>query len=112
MRLHEELEDLAIVPATIGRTAYRIVQEALTNARKHAAGATVEVRVSGAAGAGLHVTVRNSRPVGRALGEAVPGTGTGLVGLAERASRVGGRLEYGHSPDGGFEVRAWLPWQV
>lgn len=112
VRWHSELEDLAIVPATIGRTAYRIVQEALTNARKHAAGATVEVRVSGAAGAGLHVTVRNSRPVGRALGEAVPGTGTGLVGLAERASLVGGRLEYGHSPDGGFEVRAWLPWQV
>ena len=112
VRLHEELEDLASVPATVGRTAYRIVQEALTNARKHAAGAAVEVRVSGAAGAGLNVTVRNGRPVGQASGEAMPGTGTGLVGLVERASLAGGRLEYGHSPDGGFEIRAWLPWQV
>jgi signal transduction histidine kinase len=84
----------------------------LTNARKHAAGAAVEVRVSGAAGAGLNVTVRNGRPVGQASGEAMPGTGTGLVGLVERASLAGGRLEYGHSPDGGFEIRAWLPWQV
>ncbi|MGW5542561.1 hypothetical protein [Streptomyces sp. NPDC003998] len=40
----------------------------------------------------------------------VPGSGQGLIGLAERAILTGGRLEHGSTADGGFEVRAWLPW--
>lgn len=112
--LERGVTDLAAVPAATGRNAYRIVQEALTNARKHAAGAAVRVRVDGAPGSGLTVTVRNGRPVGTADAPsgAVPGAGAGLVGLAERAGLAGGRLEHGRCPDGGFEVRAWLPWTV
>jgi len=103
------VEDLAAVPDGVGRNAYRIVQEALTNARKHAQGAAVDVTVDGAAGTGLTVEVRNRLPVGSARAP-IPGAGTGLIGLSERTSLAGGRLEHGRTPGGDFELRAWLPW--
>ena len=102
--------DLAGVPTAIGRSAYRIVQEGLTNARKHAPGARVDVVVDGAAGPGLTVEVRSCWPVGGPRASAIPGGGTGLVGLVERATLAGGRLEHGRTPDGDFLLRAWLPW--
>ncbi|WP_415924171.1 histidine kinase [Streptomyces sp. AK08-02] len=98
----------AAVPASIGRTAYRIVQECLTNARKHAPGAEVTVSLTGAPGDGLAVSVRNPAPPGEV--PEVPGSGQGLIGLTERATLAGGRLEHGTEPGGGFAVRAWLPW--
>jgi signal transduction histidine kinase len=101
------LDDAAVVPASIGRSAYRTVQEGLTNARKHAPGAAVRVTVDGAAGTGLTVEVRN--PLVRAAPE-IPGSGTGLIGLAERAMLAGGRLEHGHTRQGDFRMHAWLPW--
>ena len=101
--------DLAAVPDGVGRNAYRIVQEGLTNARKHAHGAAVDVTLDGAAGSGLTVEVRNRLPVGVAS-PSIPGTGTGLIGLSERASLAGGRLEHGRTAGGDFELRAWLPW--
>jgi signal transduction histidine kinase len=101
------LHDVTVVPANIGRSAYRTVQESLTNARKHAPGATVRVVVGGAAGAGLTVEVRN--PLVRAAPE-IPGAGAGLIGLTERAMLAGGRLEHGRTGQGDFRVRAWLPW--
>ncbi|WP_249417090.1 sensor histidine kinase [Streptomyces sp. TS71-3] len=103
-----EVPDHAAVPAATGRTAYRIAQECLTNARKHAPGALVTVRLSGAAGDGLTLSVSNPAPPGRV--PHVPGSGQGLIGLTERATLAGGRLEHGPSDGGGFLVRAWLPW--
>ncbi|WP_029383671.1 histidine kinase [Streptomyces leeuwenhoekii] len=100
--------DPAAVPAVVGRTAYRIAQEALTNARKHAPGTEVTVSVTGARGEGLAVAVRNSPPEGDI--PPVPGSGQGLIGLTERATLAGGRLEHGAEADGGFALRAWLPW--
>lgn len=97
------------VPASVGRTAYRIAQEGLTNARKHAPGAEVTVSVGGVPGEGLTMSVRNSPPDGEV--PHVPGSGQGLIGLAERANLAGGRLEHGPEEDGGFGVRAWLPWR-
>ncbi|GGK46686.1 two-component sensor histidine kinase [Planomonospora parontospora subsp. parontospora] len=94
------------VPAGLGRNAYRIVQEGLTNARKHAADAPVELAVAGGPGEGLTVEVVNPVTGGRS----VPGSGTGLIGLTERAELMGGRLEYGPAPDGRFRLGAWLPW--
>ncbi len=96
------------VPAAIGRTAYRIAQEGLTNARKHAPGAEVTVTVAGAPGEGLALSVRNPPPPGDVPD--VPGSGQGLIGLTERASLAGGRLTHGGGPDGSFTVDAWLPW--
>lgn len=100
------------VPERTGRTVYRIVQEALTNARKHAPGADTSVRLSGGAGEGLTVEVANG-PTG-ADTRATPskGEGQGLVGLAERVSLASGRLEYGPTDDGGWRLTAWLPWSA
>ncbi len=99
----------AEVPAGTGRTAYRIVQEGLTNARKHAPGTTVRVAVGGAAGDGLTIKISNPWPVGGGPAT-IPGTGTGLIGLAERAELAGGRLSHGRTPANDFALTAWLPW--
>ncbi|MEZ3179025.1 sensor histidine kinase [Streptomyces pimonensis] len=106
--LDRRVADPAGVPASVGRTAYRIVQEGLTNARKHAPGTEVTVSVAGGPGEGLTVTVRNPAPEGDV--PHVPGAGQGLIGLAERAVLAGGTLEHGPTSDGGFGVRARLPW--
>ena len=100
----------AVVPDALGRNAYRIVQEGLTNARKHARGSAVEVSVDGEPGAGLTIELRNRLPVGAYAAAGIPGTGTGIVGLAERASLAGGRLEHGRTDAGDYRLWAWLPW--
>jgi signal transduction histidine kinase len=104
------LPDLAAVPDAIGRHALRIVQEALTNARKHATAAQVELRLEGAPGHGLTIEVRNPVPVLTTAESKIPGTGAGLLGLVERAALSGGRLEHGLDDHGHFRLHAWLPW--
>lgn len=96
------------VPAQVGRTVYRVVQEALTNVHKHARGVSTEVLVNGAPGTGVNVRVTNVRPV--AADSLLPGSGAGLVGLRERVTLSGGRLDAGPTQDGGWRVQAWLPW--
>ena len=88
---------------TTGRAAYRVVQEALTNAARHAPGAAVTVVVE--AGDDLTITVANgpSRP------SPTSGTGYGLLGMRERVALAGGALEAGPTADGGFRVAAVLP---
>ncbi|WP_222870157.1 sensor histidine kinase [Actinomadura decatromicini] len=86
--------------------AYRIVQEALTNARRHAPGAAVDVEIEYTAGE-LLVRVRDNGP-GPAPG-VVPAAGHGLLGMRERAAAVGGALRTGAGPVGGFLVEAALP---
>ena len=96
-------------PEAVGRDAYRIVQEALTNVHKHARGAATWIAVRGAPGDGLAIEVRNPLPVGQAA-PTLPGSGAGLVGLAERVALAGG--EIAHGPSGGdFVVRAHLRWE-
>jgi signal transduction histidine kinase len=106
-------ETANVIPASVGRTAYRVVQEGLTNARKHAPGSAVLVQVNGGPGPGLSVEVRNRRLVASGpIGSSVPGDSRGLLGLAERASLVGGRLDHGRTPDGDFLLQSWLPWSA
>ncbi len=104
--------DLDAVPAAIGRAAYRIVQEGLTNARKHAPGAAVRVRVA-VAGPQLAVSVVNRAPVAvaapGAAGGPLPGAGAGLIGLRERVELAGGRLSHGPDAAGDFVLEATLP---
>ena len=108
VRLHNGIGALAQPPDAIGRSAYRMVQESLTNARKHAPDTTVDVLLSGEPGGELLLEVRNPIRVG-AVASTTPGSGLGLVGLTERAELIGGRLE--HATSGAeFVVRAWLPW--
>jgi signal transduction histidine kinase len=93
----------------LGRTVYRVVQEGLTNARKYAPGAPVQVALSGRPGGCLETEVVNGRP-GTPGGTPVPGARTGLVGLRERAELLGGSLECGPTTDGRFRLVARLPW--
>src|SRR4051794_2474295 len=94
------------VPAAVGAVAVRVVQEALTNARKHAAGSPAEVAVHvGAA----RVLIRVETEGGRSEASASGSSGHGLAGMAERVEVVGGLLEAGPSDDGGWLVRAELP---
>ncbi|MEU5995364.1 histidine kinase [Spirillospora sp. NPDC047418] len=95
------------LPPVAGRTAYRVVQEALTNARKHAAGRPVRVVLEGRPGDGLVIDVRN--PLRAGGGDPPPGSGTGLVGLTERVRLAGGRLDHEAAAEE-FRLRAWLPW--
>ncbi|GAB6903500.1 sensor histidine kinase [Kineosporia succinea] len=96
------------LPAGKDLAVYRIVQEAVTNATKHAPGAPVEV--------GLHwqrrslsVAVTNPAPAGRPAGFQGPGTRHGLIGMRERAVTAGGTLTAGPTSTGGFDVRASIP---
>jgi len=100
-----ELPDSARVDPAVSRAAYRIVQEALTNAAKHAPGAPVRVAVAHPA---EQLVVRVVNGPGRAS-EPAAGGGYGLVGLAERVRTLGGRLTAEPRLDGGFEVEAELP---
>ncbi|TFV51663.1 sensor histidine kinase [Blastococcus sp. TF02A-35] len=112
LRAHVEYRapDVQTVPDVTGRTVYRVVQEALTNVRKHAGGTTATILVSGGPAEGLTVEVTNPPRLGADTAEPLPGAGTGLVGLLERVGLAGGHLDHGWTADGHFRVRAWLPW--
>jgi len=106
--LHEEVE--GPLPDPLGRTVYRIVQESLTNARRHAPGSAVTVALNGRPGVGLDLEVSNDLAVPPVRAEAKTTAGRGLLGLRERVSLAQGRLDYGRREDGGWRVAVWLPW--
>ncbi|EXG80693.1 sensor histidine kinase [Cryptosporangium arvum] len=89
-----------------GRHVYRVIQEGLTNARKHAPDVPVRVVLAERNG-GLAVEITN--PVGAANGAALPGAGSGLIGLRERMELLGGTLEHGRTRSGEFRLCAWVP---
>ncbi|MEV7091432.1 histidine kinase [Amycolatopsis sp. NPDC051045] len=93
------------VPAAVDRTAYRIVQESLTNIARHAAAATASVRIDHRPGA-LVIRVDDD---GRATVDTAPEPGVGLLGMRERVAALGGRLEAAPRREGGFRVQAELP---
>ncbi|WP_405092254.1 histidine kinase [Micromonospora sp. NBC_01392] len=96
------------LPETQGRTLYRLVQEGLTNVRKHAPGTPVVVRVTGRPDDQVTAEVVNAPPTGPS--SRPDGSGTGLRGLGERARLVGGQLDHGPTDSGGWRVRLRLPW--
>ncbi len=103
-------EGLDGLPDVTGRTAYRVVQEGLTNVRKHAPGAAAVVTIAGGPERGLSVTVENGASSGQVGADPIPGSGTGLTGLAERVGLAGGSLDHGPRPEG-FRLVASLPWE-
>ena len=98
-------------PGTLGRDAYRIVREGLTNVSKHARGTATTVSLAGSPGQGLQITIRNRLPIEPATDPPLPGGGMGLTGLTERVALSGGTLSHGPSSDGTFVVSAALRWQ-
>ncbi len=102
MRVQGEPDRL---PPGLGLTAYRIVQEALTNAVKRARAAHVTVEVRPRARE-LELDVADD---GRGAADDEPGTGHGLIGMRERVAVYGGLLDAGPRPEGGFRVHARLP---
>ena len=103
---YEKIGDLPTLSPTIELTLYRVTQEALTNAAKHAGpNATVAVRLRGR-GDAVELEIADD---GVGMRSSMPGTGTGLVGMRERVTAVGGTLEAGSKPRGGFRVRAEIP---
>ena len=109
VRLDDRRADAGTVPDVLGRTVYRVVQEGLTNVRKHAPGQEATVLLGGRRGRNLLVVVINR--TGPATGEPgrIPGSGSGLVGLRERVQLAGGRLD-AKSGHGRFRLWAVLPW--
>jgi len=92
-------------PPEVGRTIYRIVQEGITNARKHAPGARLRIVLSSDEADSVRLTLSN--PIGFAHGD-TPGSGLGLIGIAERIEVAGGRFTRDVA-DGEFTISAWLP---
>jgi signal transduction histidine kinase len=111
LQAHIDVPAAEFLPEALGRTAYRVVQEGLTNARKHSPGAAVDVTVSGHGPRGLTVEVVSHSPGAAATagGLAPAGGGAGLIGLAERLALVGGELEHGTTSGGDFVLRATVP---
>ncbi|MEE6262662.1 sensor histidine kinase [Plantactinospora sonchi] len=115
-----DLEDRIGLPvemtAVTGRTAYRVVQEALTNARKHAVGQPVAVTLAGEPDGTLTVDVRNpltpDPPDAEPSDADLPGAGLGLLGLTERVSLAGGRLDHAVDATGAFHLHVELPWRT
>ncbi|MEU1360978.1 histidine kinase [Micromonospora zamorensis] len=97
------------VPAPVGLAAYRIVQEGLANAARHAGGAAVRVTVR-AGHSSLEVRVENSPADARPTADGGPGHG--LTGMRERATSLGGTFTAGPLPDGGYAVAAELPYDA
>ena len=103
------MADATVVPVIAGRAAYRVVQEALTNARKHAAGQPVRMVLDGQPGTMLVIDIHNALPGDATAPPSIPGSGAGLIGLTERVQLAGGRLDH-EVTAGEFHLHASLPW--
>ncbi|BCY10162.1 sensor histidine kinase [Actinoplanes sp. L3-i22] len=108
VELREAVDEPGEAPPAVARTAYRVIQEGLTNARKHAAGQVVRVALRGGPGAGLEIEVRNGLTPDRPAPAGWSG-GAGLVGLTERVHLAGGRLDH-EELAGEFHLHASIPW--
>jgi signal transduction histidine kinase len=95
------------LPAAVDLAVYRIVQESLTNVARHAGAATATVRLVHGPD-GLDIEVCDDGRASATNGT-VPGSGSGITGMRERARALGGRLQAGPRPGGGFAVTAHLP---
>jgi signal transduction histidine kinase len=101
-------DEVGTLPPAMARTVYRLVQEGLTNAHRHAPGSEVVVSVTGSPG--NHVTVLVSNQPSGKTAYPTTGSGVGLVGLAERLRLLGGTMHSGADDVGGWRLEGRLPW--
>ena len=103
--------DAPLVDEGLQISLYRIIQEGLTNVRKHAPGTSATVSIGYGRDA-VEVRITNSKPLRVNHSAVVPGAGQGLIGIRERASLFGGTVEAGPLPEGGFQVSVRLPLEL
>jgi len=96
------------LPPGVELSAYRIVQEALSNSLRHAPGASARVEVAYVLG-GLGLRIVNGPPPAPDLVKPSPGAGHGITGMRERVSMLNGEMTAGPAQDGGYEVTVFLP---
>ncbi len=102
------VDDAGRASVPLSAATFRILQESLTNVHKHAPGSEVDIDVHGGPGTGLFLRVSNPLPAAPP-GSPVPGSGSGVRGIHERARLLGGTATVGEQ-DGRYVVEAWLPW--
>ncbi|MDX3566572.1 sensor histidine kinase, partial [Streptomyces scabiei] len=100
--------EVRVYAAEVEQTAYRVVQEALTNVHKHAAGAKTHVRLAHRA-AEIAMQVENGAPPHPGPAARLPSGGNGLLGMKERVAELGGVFVSGPTDAGGFRVSAVIP---
>lgn len=93
----------------VSHALYRILQESISNARRHAGDVAIRVDVRGGPQTGVSASVTNAMTVG--LRPSSVGGGNGLVGMQERVAGVGGSFQTGVTPEGAFRVAVWMPWE-
>lgn len=94
---------------SVAHACYRLMQESISNARRHAPGAVLRLEVRGSPETGLSITAVNWLRPG--VGPTSVGGGHGLVGMRERVTHVGGSFQAGATEQGTFAIVAWMPWQ-
>ena len=104
-----DIQQLSVMDESIGKVAYRAIQEGLTNARRHAPGAPVSLEVSATPQAGVHIHISN--PIATDATETQRAHGAGLSGLAARVHSVNGQCRYGMDDRHLFHVDVQLPWR-
>lgn len=102
--------DIVLLPDSLSRHLYRLLQESLTNARKHATAQPIEVRIEGKPGERVALRVKNSLASSGSGDRPAPPSGLGLAGLEERVRLAGGEFVTTRD-DKSFTVDAWLPWK-
>ena len=106
VQLHQAILGTEVGEAS-GLAVYRIVQESLANATRHAQGARTDIWLRDGAAGQLELAIVNGPGTGPPLD--LVGNGAGIPGMTDRARSVGGSLVTAITPDGGFAVRAWIP---
>lgn len=104
-----DIQQPSVMDESIGKVAYRAIQEGLTNARRHAPGAPVSLEVSATPQAGVHIHISN--PIATDATETQRAHGAGLPGLAARVHSVNGQCRYGMDDRHLFHVDVQLPWR-
>lgn len=104
-----DIQQLSVMDESIGKVAYRAIQEGLTNARRHVPGAPVSLEVSATPQAGVHIHISN--PIATDATETQRAHGAGLPGLAARVHSVNGQCRYGMDDRHLFHVDVQLPWR-
>ncbi len=108
LRSNVMISDAMGCDPAVAHACFRLVQEALSNARRHAPGAEVSLDLRGGPGTGITIKVVNETPEGTSPNS--EGGGHGVIGMQERASLAGGSFAAGPDGNGSFAVTAWLPW--